>query len=74
MYKGCSSFEISGLHEFEDVLEDGYAYGITKETCKGDDCNKGTGLNSQTQKFSTLLNVDKFLRSQIICNFCSSPI
>ena len=53
IYKGCSSFEISGLHEFEDVLEDGYAYGITKETCKGDDCNIGTSLNSQTQKFLT---------------------
>ena len=34
VYKGCSSFEVEGLKEFEDVLEDGYAYAVSKETCK----------------------------------------
>ena len=35
MYKGCSSFVVEGLQEHEDLLEDGYAYATSKETCNG---------------------------------------
>ena len=42
VYKGCSSFFIGDSTEyFNNTLEDGVEYALSKETCRGANCNVG---------------------------------
>jgi len=40
VYKGCSSFKLDDLKTYEDTLEDGYTYSVTKNFCSGTNCNE----------------------------------
>ena len=42
VYKGCSTFYAGETTEyFNDTLSDGVEYSLSKQTCRGDNCNVG---------------------------------